>query len=507
MNSLFRIGLTLALLSPFAYAGKKEEAEAKAKEAQLQLTLDNLRREVDALRKIKAEKLDRIESMETQRWEARYRLNQSVQEHQELTRSLEGKYTKSSTDLGRLNEELVQSRNATEEAKVQSENAKQSLAGFNLQLQQAIEKAANELSNDYPIGLEARTASLDGARAALEGKAPRAEKGLDLYLETLLSRYSLTLDQEFEQRTSQLGSMAEVPVYRLRLGTIFLGEAAREGEAVQALQRTGALQGRVFEWRADLNADYRAGLRSAVLDAHKGQKASWIPIDVLQNKSSQGSTRNTQESTTWGDFKAFVKAGGPVMYPLGLVAFLALLLSLERFIYFVRKGRVSKKFIAELNKKVEAQEYEAAYQLAKAQNNSMGNALAAILLNVKTCSRTGAEKALREVLLREQPLLERRMGLIGALGGSAPLLGLLGTVTGMISLFKIITEVGTNDAKVLAGGIAEALITTETGLIIAIPVLLLHGWLTERLDIITSSLGIQSMSLLNKLWPEAEQGK
>ncbi len=62
-----------------------------------------------------------------------------------------------------------------------------------------------------------------------------------------------------------------------------------------------------------------------------------------------------------------------------------------------------------------------------------------------------------------------------------------------------------NDARILAGGISEALITTETGLIIAIPILLLHGKLTENLDYITGELNIQSMSLLNRIWPEGKQ--
>ena len=117
-------------------------------------------------------------------------------------------------------------------------------------------------------------------------------------------------------------------------------------------------------------------------------------------------------------------------------------------------------------------------------------------------TRDAAEKSLQEALLREQPKLDKRMGLISAIGTIAPLLGLLGTVTGIITLFTVITELGTNDARVLAGGISEALITTETGLIIAIPVMILHGLLSEKVEQVTSELYIQSTSLLNKLFPE-----
>jgi biopolymer transport protein ExbB len=92
------------------------------------------------------------------------------------------------------------------------------------------------------------------------------------------------------------------------------------------------------------------------------------------------------------------------------------------------------------------------------------------------------------------------MGLLAAMGTIAPLLGLLGTVTGIITLFTVITEVGTNDARVLAGGISEALVTTETGLIIAIPVMILHGLLSEKIEKITSELYVQSTSLMNKVF-------
>lgn len=125
------------------------------------------------------------------------------------------------------------------------------------------------------------------------------------------------------------------------------------------------------------------------------------------------------------------------------------------------------------------------------------------VLNKANENRDAAEKSLQEALLREQPKLERRMSLLAAIGSIAPLLGLLGTVTGIITLFTVITEVGTNDARVLAGGISEALVTTEAGLVIAIPVMILHGLLSEKIDRVISEFYVQSMSLLNKIFPSA----
>jgi biopolymer transport protein ExbB len=114
------------------------------------------------------------------------------------------------------------------------------------------------------------------------------------------------------------------------------------------------------------------------------------------------------------------------------------------------------------------------------------------------------EQAIQRALVVEMPTLEKRMGLLATLGAVAPLLGLLGTVSGMITLFKVITEVGSNDARLLAGGISEALITTEAGLIIAIPILLIHGWLSERVEEITAILRTTILEVLNILWPGGE---
>ena len=122
------------------------------------------------------------------------------------------------------------------------------------------------------------------------------------------------------------------------------------------------------------------------------------------------------------------------------------------------------------------------------------------VLNRAREKREDAERSLQEALLREQPKLERRMGLLAAMGTIAPLLGLLGTVTGIITLFTVITEVGTNDARVLAGGISEALVTTETGLVIAIPVMILHGLLSEKIEKVTSEMYVQSTALLNRIF-------
>jgi len=174
---------------------------------------------------------------------------------------------------------------------------------------------------------------------------------------------------------------------------------------------------------------------------------------------------------------------------------------LERLFVLGHRGHISKTFIRKLQELIKSNHIEDAKALCKKQKTSLGKILTAIVENASN-SKSEAQKDLQSVMLTEQSKLEKRMGFLAALGTVAPLLGLLGTVTGMILLFQVITQVGTNDARILAGGISEALITTETGLIIAIPIMLFHGKLSETLDYITTEIRIQSLSVLNLLWKD-----
>lgn len=98
------------------------------------------------------------------------------------------------------------------------------------------------------------------------------------------------------------------------------------------------------------------------------------------------------------------------------------------------------------------------------------------------------EEMMFETMLETQPKLERGLSFISVTASVAPLLGLLGTVTGMMTTFNLITLFGTGDAKSLSSGISEALITTEYGLIVAIPALLLYGYLSRRVNGIMGDL-------------------
>jgi biopolymer transport protein ExbB len=110
------------------------------------------------------------------------------------------------------------------------------------------------------------------------------------------------------------------------------------------------------------------------------------------------------------------------------------------------------------------------------------------------------EEAIEEAAVRVLPRLERFLSAIAALAAVAPLLGLLGTVTGMISTFDVITLFGTGDPRLLSGGISEALITTQVGLIIAVPLLLIHRILSGAVERRVSAMETLGVGLVNALF-------
>ena len=492
---------------PWSSDKKSAEDEARIKDSLLQVEVRNLQREVETLTRIRMQKADSLEKLDAKHWSNRYAESQLTEEHQNKTRELDGRYSKLSTDLGRVTEEVMANKNVTEEAEEKSKSEEIAFDALNTQVKLSIEKTLGDVAGDYPVGMNKRLLNLKRASAEAEKKVPNTIAAVQGYMADLLARHEVTYTQSYGAELSQVGTRPDVNVNRLRLGTVFLGEVANDNGDVQALLRSGALQGKVFEWNANLPTEMATNIKAAVnqagtvtggaTDALSATIA--IPLDVLQNKAIKNSITDAKELTWTEEFKAFFKKGGIVMYPLSLVAIIAFLLFLERFIMLSYRGHLGRRFTKKMDALVAEKKYEDAANLCLKKETSLAMVLFAVLNKVND-TRENAERSLQEALLREQPKLERRMGLLAAMGTIAPLLGLLGTVTGIITLFTVITEVGTNDARVLAGGISEALVTTEMGLVIAIPVMILHGLLSEKIEKITSELYVQSTSLMNKVF-------
>ncbi len=198
-----------------------------------------------------------------------------------------------------------------------------------------------------------------------------------------------------------------------------------------------------------------------------------------------------------------LRKGGFVMYPLLLTGLVSLVLALWKGIeLFAIRRAVSADlqpvFVLLRDGKVEQ---------AQQQASELPVPLSALVQEAiahRSAPREHIEEILHEHVLGFLPRLERNLGALGVLGGVAPLLGLLGTVTGMIHTFQLVTIFGSGDARLLSGGISEALVTTETGLVIAVPVLLVHAFLMRRAREIVSLLERAVAEMVNRLRMQGE---
>jgi biopolymer transport protein ExbB len=296
------------------------------------------------------------------------------------------------------------------------------------------------------------------------------------------------------------GDPAEMTV--VNFGSVFAYAVDNSGNPY-LIRQTGKLGAERYAVEPVGEAEFAEYIRKSVPEWEKtGQIANGITIDVMQNANTGILVSGKKVDTTARIIEWF-KAGGPVMGPLAILVIWGLILIILKFVQFSRKDKSNKNLFDSVAKMLSVHENDKAFEFAKKHKGVVAKVVTTCLMHSKW-NRSAAEKAVKEILIDEIPQLDKHLPTLAVIAGAAPLLGLLGTVTGMISLFDVITNYGTGDPKILAGGISEALITTEAGLIIAIPVLLIHNLLRNRSNHIQSEMQKHAIRIINRLWPETE---
>ena len=193
-----------------------------------------------------------------------------------------------------------------------------------------------------------------------------------------------------------------------------------------------------------------------------------------------------------------IKKGGPVMIPIFALAGTALLVAIFKWLSMAFIRTPSQKKIRALLDAVASHDKKEAKQKAKSIGGPVGRMLMAGIEHIKE-PRELIEEIMYEQVLATRLKLQRFLSFISISAASAPLLGLLGTVTGIITTFKLITLFGSGDVKTLSGGISEALITTEFGLIVAIPSLLIHAFLSRKAKGVIDQMEKAAVALINQI--------
>ncbi len=232
-------------------------------------------------------------------------------------------------------------------------------------------------------------------------------------------------------------------------------------------------------------------VRTSRLKKVLDNKAANLPIDF-----TIGEAVKSQESkkSLW----QHIQAGGITMIPILGLGLFCFGVALWKWARFSKVRFPDDKIIGQITESLSSHNVKQAHVLAASMGDLSGPVLAEGIHHYKE-RKADMEEIIHEKILTLVPALEKGMPLLAVTAAASPLLGLLGTVTGMIRTFDLITIFGTGKAKLLAGGISEALVTTEFGLIMAIPALLAHVYFSRRIKIIIRSLEESAIVFINKL--------
>ena len=198
-----------------------------------------------------------------------------------------------------------------------------------------------------------------------------------------------------------------------------------------------------------------------------------------------------------------LKPGGIIMFPLLLCSVLALAIIIERF-WTLRTSRLApKSLVHDLWGWIKKKELNARKLKDIKETAPLGRILAAGLANAKH-GREIMKESIQEEASHVVHEMERFLNTLGTIAVIAPLLGLLGTVIGMIKVFAQLQLEGAGNASALAGGISEALITTAAGMTVAIPALIFYRYFTRRVDEIVVNMEQESLRLVEVVHGDRE---
>ncbi|MFC1536810.1 MotA/TolQ/ExbB proton channel family protein [Pseudomonadota bacterium] len=199
----------------------------------------------------------------------------------------------------------------------------------------------------------------------------------------------------------------------------------------------------------------------------------------------------------------FIVQGGVVMYILLASSILALTIIFERSWSLRRSVVLPSEEIEEIEEAVRSGNVDSAVQMCSENNTAMSRILW-VALNNRGVRRAVMKEILEEIGRQEVAHLERYIGVLGVIAAVSPLLGLLGTVIGMIEVFQVISIEGVGKADILAGGISKALNTTAAGLSVAIPALVAYRLFESRVNSFVIEIEQHALHFVEMLKGERE---
>lgn len=426
-------------------------------------------------------------------------------------------------DLDNALERLSELRAQIREEKVPASRQLNELRSRVLELRREAERA-QRLQDDRSLGI-------DRLERDLEARQDEADYLVNLiseYLRTFETRVSIAELQLYRDQFSAINQIMENQRDDLervftKQGEILLTALSRLSDIIGGRQFEGtAITQEGFEERgvfsqigpvivfASSESD-KAGLviQTRSLNPHIVDKTPASPAAIRELSTTGSATIPLDPSL--GNALALAMAdetliehimkGGVWIWPILTFAALALCVALFKAFEIYKVKQPTQKQVNDIIDLVKEGKQKEALEAGDAIGGPFGRLIRDA---VTYCGedRQFIEEVLFARMLETQPKLDRLLPFIAVTAATAPLMGLLGTVTGMINTFQLITIFGTGDARALSSGISEALVTTEFGLIVAIPALILHALLSRKAQSVVAQMEQFSTSFVNALEEE-----
>ncbi|MEJ2076408.1 MAG: MotA/TolQ/ExbB proton channel family protein [Acidobacteriota bacterium] len=196
-----------------------------------------------------------------------------------------------------------------------------------------------------------------------------------------------------------------------------------------------------------------------------------------------------------GSLWQYFSQGGLMMWPLLACSILAVIFIVERVIAYYRVKGDTAEIVAQVRESLLQRQLRRAIEVCETFDHPVAVTYKSVLLRLWNAHEE-IDKAMESVALHEVSKLEKGLWILATIANVAPLFGFLGTVTGMIASFEALAEVGLGNPEAVAGGISEALITTATGLMIALPVQAAYNYFSNRVSQFALDMEISSSVLL-----------
>jgi len=423
---------------------------------------------------------------------AQQRLDKSLEEYKLLLKGIHAKKPILGANLDDIENRALNLRD-------EASNAARTKATFDVEVSQLVKEKASVIDTNNYIQSTLLNEYIRRFQLSIDPSE------IPLYNDTLIASLGL-LDAEeetddntiFKTQMNVIG-VALGRVEKMIGGTTYEGSATVDGTIIDGSfaligpasyftdgQGTVGITEGMINNRAKI---YVLAENAAGINAAASTGTGVLPVDPTDGEALDG-IRHTIT------LQQELKAGGFVMYPILSLFTLAILIALYKTVELFRVKAARGKDIDVILDHLRSDNGDAALAHAKSVGGPVGRMLCSAVENAGE-DREVIEEVLYETIIKTQPKLERLLAFIAVVAATAPLLGLLGTVTGMIKTFKLITIVGTGDARNLSSGISEALITTKWGLIVAIPTLIMHALLNRKAKGVVGSMEQAAVSFIN----------